>query len=466
MTRASLHAWLLAIALSGAACTIANDIDVCERAPAPESRLNETVRGFEIGAPGSMTSLPAGGVLAFHTTVELLAGEPASLLRATRIDDDGERSSPCPTVASVGTVYAAGTGNAALAYPTAAGAQVAASPSLGLVVFVRYLVGTDGEVLESALFATPFDSGGCPSSRADGSDPTFVLGDEGAGEQVLGPPSVVRLGDNRFAVAWVGGTVGGGNVRTVAKIRLVQTRSMVAPVLGPIVEIDDGWVTGVAMTRMGDGRLALAWQRYVHPALYRLLEIWTDELELAEGTERQLLEDIPSASEHFDDPRMTLAYDGGQLLAAWTSRLTAMPSRVTARFRGPNGEAFASADSREGLRFKPSDGGGTEEENPTAVALPDGGFVLAWEERGRDAGTSDRIRALAFDRDGARRFTNGVCGTAPFDLSTSRDRPLYEPSLAVRGDLVIASWTALDRANSLSEVRTRVVRAHDLFPVD
>jgi hypothetical protein len=276
----------------------------------------------------------------------------------------------------------------------------------------------------------------------------------------------VRLGDNRFAVAWVGGTVSGGRVETAAKVRLVQTRSMVAPILGPIVEIDHGRVTTVAMTRMGEGRLALAWQRFVHPDAFRILEVWSDELELAEGTARHFLEYLPSAGERADDPRMTLAYDGGQLLAAWTLRGTVTPSRVTARFRGPNGEPFVSVDSRNGREFSPSDLGASEEENPIAIALPEGGIVLAWEERGRADGASDRIRALVFEDDGRRRFTNGACGTASFDLSTSDDRPLREPSLVARGDVVFASWTALDRAGSLSEVRARLVRAREIFPVE
>jgi hypothetical protein len=324
---------------------------------------------------------------------------------------------------------------------------------------------TEGEVVESGLYGAAFDSEGC-ALLDELSGTRFAIGDERAGEQIVGAPSVARLGDNRFVVAWVGGVSGGGSVRTRVKARIVETRRMLAPVLGPIVEIDRGWVTSVAMTPMSGGRIAFAWQKLAYPEAHRFLEIRSDELAPIDGLERQLLEELESATMRFDDPRMTLAYDGGQLLAAWTSRAIGGSSRVLARFRGPNGEPFVAVDSLDGLAFEASDGTAGEEINPVAAPLDGGGLVLAWEEHGVAGQPSDRIRAVFFDRHGGRLFSNPSCGTAPLSLSARADQPLFEPSvLALEGGL-LASWTAKDPENMSSEVRARSFHAHELFAVE
>lgn len=454
----------LTVLLALQACTLANDIDVCDREAPPEIDLNGALNNFETGAPGSIASLPSGGALVFFSSLELEGTTPSSYVRAMVLTAAGDRAFPCPRVASLMVPYLGASGLRAFAYPAAAGPEAAAAPSLGLLVAVRYLTNGEGEIVESELFGTAFDGDGCP--LADPSGELVAIGDEVAGEQIVGVPSVARLADNRFVVAWVGGTSGGGTVRTRAKARIVETRRSLAPVLGPIIEIDRGWVTSVAMTSIGDGRIAFAWQRLVYPEAYRFLEIRSEELAPIDGLDRQLLEELEDATMRFDDPRMTLAYDGGQLLAAWTSRELGGSSRVLARFRGPSGEPFVAVDSLDGLAFEASDGSAGEEIFPVAAPLPGGGLVLAWEEHGASSQPSDRIRAVFFDRDGSRRFVNGSCGTAPISLDTLGDRPSFEPSLRALGGGLLASWTAKDSANGMSEVRARLFTARDLFPVE
>jgi len=453
------------LALLGiAACTFTNTLDVCEREPPPaEGPLTDARDGIELSGPRAAVAMPSAGALVFFIRTVVEGTNIRASLLASRVETDGGRSRACQRF-PLAVPYASTDGLTSLVNAAAAAPAVAAATSFGLVAVARVVSGTAGNFVESRLVGVTFDGEGCPVlERSDGSPALFDLGDETAGEGVLGSPTVLRLDDNRFVVAWASGSL----IDFRAQARLVELRRGLAPVLSPIVTLDRGPISALAMAALGDGRLAFAWQRAAFPDAFILLEIWSDTLEPIPALERQFLARVEAVTMLGDDARITLGFDGGQLLAAWTAREPGAALRINARFRGLNGEPFVSVDAPDGLAFRPSDNIAGEELNPVIAAVPGGGLVLAWEEHGLPSSPSDRIRAAAFDAAGRRQFLNASCGTAPIAVSTAGDRIFIEPALVFVGErTLVSTWSAFERDSPAGQVQARVFAPEQLFPID
>ncbi|MEM9191372.1 MAG: hypothetical protein AAGF12_19530 [Myxococcota bacterium] len=449
-------------------CSLSNDIDVCEgEGPPAEVGVTMVPTGFQASGPGAVGEIPGRGAFVVFPSIESNGLQVQSFLRASVFQIDGQRRPPCPRIGILQSPpYAALEGVNTFVFASVSGPESASMSSLGLIVAVQAETDAAGVFVESKLVGTSFDGDGCPQTMINGGGGSLIDLDETSVEnQVVGPPAVLRIANNRYVVGWVSGTVGSASFRSRLKARIVETNRSAQPTLGPIVEIERGLIAGMAMTRVED-RVAFAWEQVAFPDSFVALELRDLDLQPVEGLDRQVLEFRADGAE-IEDTRIALGYDGNQMLAAWVRRVDGQATRISARFRGPDGEPFVSVDSLDGLPFQPSTGEAAEELNPTIASLPGGGLVLAWEEHGlTTGGAADRVQALVFDAVGQRRFLNQACGPGPVTLSMTSDLPVQEPSIAFLGEAgLVGAWSATDRPRNLSEVRVRTFPASELFPV-
>ncbi len=440
------------------ACSVVNDLDVCEREAGPEVDGNVLTPGAQqVHGRGSIAELPGeGGLLAF---VSAPMGE-STVRREVRLALLTQRGEPIRTCdadggGEIGVATFDEHGDALRYRPFAA-----ASPDPDGHHLVVWSEATDllgpGELRGRRLWST-----GCLG------DVVFAISDSPEWKPVVGQVAVT--GVDQFAVVWSEAFYDEGRGgATVARVmaRVLDTSGSPPEFLGTVRDIDGGPVQlpeigdvqRIAIASIDEDRFAVAAMGggvdtvvRVHVFDDRLEHIATNDVARTDGL-----------SPH-PEGNVEVAFDGEKLLVVWTQPDGSGAQRAMARlldpFSGPVSGIFRIGSTTTG-----------DEVDVTAVARPGGGFFVAWQEEnavGRTDGDGSGVRGVMLDPDGEFQFANPACGQGDFALNATTRGNQESPSLAVVDGSVFVAWTddsgvGLDRSES--GVRLRVFRSEDLLP--
>ncbi len=460
--RASL-ALASGLALLMPACTLATAIDVCDRHGPAEHDVNQRTEGDQALDVESVAAIAGQGAMLALTSTNA-AGHAE--LRIARLDADGTSLPTCemdgePTIpwTRPDTI---GLDGAAVAFPPLAGDQ-------GLVVF------RERTPTQQRLWAIPLSENGCPNSF--GTTPPLLVADPGPGV-FLGLAHVVAAAQRHFVVSWneiersgstpIASRLLGRVVSTTAPLSFLETRR--APDGSAAALPPDGDLpSNHTLIAMEDGHFALLWYETSVSRFRVRIAVLDDRFAVVAGPtllaeEAVTLLDAPSS--------IAGAYDGQQLLAAWTLPEGGVAGHAFASFvdtaagllsseRSPDGEPFRLGSIPEG---------GTETDL-SVTGLAAGGFLVAWTERdvtGRTDPSGTGIRALGLDARGRVLFANRACERTDFPLALSYEGDQTRPSLATLGDgtLLFLYTNAGGASNDRSGTGVRGVglRMPDLFP--
>jgi hypothetical protein len=274
-------------------------------------------------------------------------------------------------------------------------------------------------------------------------------------------------------VAWVAGREEVGELPRIAlRARLVEVdrgRGAIFP--GAVVELAREIPHAVSVTAIGPDRFALVWMELGPDAITTRIAVVDLDLGFLHGPVAAGVDPgFPPRIQ--DEPFSAVGFDGTQLLVAWPDRDDAGATRVIARFFDPDLAPLRAPESPDGMPFRLSDATTGEERSVVLAPLPAGGFVAVWEEDGvpgHEDASSSGLRAVAFDRAGARRFVNPACGRDAFQLNSVTSDAQRRPSIALLADgSLMAAWTDQSGAGddrSGSGVRVRRFQPRELLPL-
>jgi hypothetical protein len=347
-------------------------------------------------------------------------------------------------------------------------APPAADHELGLLV---YRVQTDGSG-RSRIEGRFLRSSGCPSPLPP-LDAPFII-DEPADGSILTFPRAVAFGDNVFVVVWTELRSTLPALRSRLRARVVQGTQGLAPIFletvrSPtgqsadlVTEGDNVTLAGAALVRVGETTLAAVWNEGGAGARRTRFGVFDDHL--GEVVPPRTLGEVIGFDLYVDDGP-ALAFDGTQLLAAFVQRLPTGEARAFGRFLDPSGRSLSSPDSPDGQPFRLGESDTGVESAVSVAPLPGGGFLAAWQEDATEGGAVV-ARAVAFEADGRRRFSNRACDRRPFDLALDPTARQWRPAVALTaGGAITLVWTsdgsAIDRSGT--GIRGAVLEPRDLF---
>jgi hypothetical protein len=446
----------IAAALLLQGCSLANAVHVCDPERPVEQQANVLTEGDQaLTSAHALALLPNGRLAAVFTSKPPSSpqpdGEPE--LRLSLLGGDASPVPVCDAPNEVALV------SASMIHVTeAAIASSAVDGHASLVAFVGQRVAPS--VSPPLVFGIFVTATGCQVAAP------FQISTETPGLTSASAPAVARIADDTFAVTWTEMLGGATNPYPVIRARLV--RHQVADVVqflptvldtsgGPARLVAAGarqYLTASAAT--GDGHLAIAWFESGEKSAVTLA-VYDDRLQ-ALSAPRPIFE-TAETSKSFQEsqPSLAMAFDGAQLLVAWSMHDTGGSKRVLGRFFAPDGRSLSSPEQPDGsaFRFGTTDLG--DESQVALAALDEGGFVAAWSEIGapsHDDGDGAGLRAAAFDASGARRFANRACDAGDFRLNGGVTGNQTLPSLvALPGGGLAAAWTddghqGLDRSGA------------------
>jgi len=433
-------ALVVACTVSGtAACSLTNDIDVCDRGRATTHIAN---RGKTDGAqwlsgPQAIAAVPGGALVVFTSDASGAPDNTRTRVHLARVGMDGAPQSTCETDGAqpVGG-EAEGIGRAVIAS--------APEEELALVAYTIRIPPT-GLGTEQLMGAFVRHSG-CAAG-----EPFQIQVEAGI---MLAAPTVIPLGEKSFLVAWT--TTLGAVVpaERILRARIVQEVADLVPPRFLATELETEGETAtlavaaeppvlVAGTALPGARVALLTHELGVATQSIVLSVYDDRLHLL--VPPKVIWQAPNthAEERFRS--LHLAFDGEQLLAAWVARTGSEPSRIMGRFITEDGAFLRAPDAPDGEAFQIGSAEVGNEEHVAVAALAQGGFVVAWDEEGEPGRADDSaagIRAVAFDASGGRRFSNLACGRQSFQMNESTAGSQTFPALAVLDDAsVLSAWT-------------------------
>jgi hypothetical protein len=172
---------------------------------------------------------------------------------------------------------------------------------------------------------------------------------------------------------------------------------------------------------------------------------------------------------------LQVAYDGTQLMLTFLSVAeTDGRLQIWARFFDAEGRPLRAPDAPDGEAFVVNDGATGDQHSMSLVAMPDGGFMLAWQEEGSTGSGADLesngIRAALYAPDGARQFANAACDRGPFQLNSVHVGGQTWPTLVVMPEgVILGAWTDHSESGldpSGSAIQAVALPARTLLPVE
>jgi hypothetical protein len=477
------------VAFGLAACSIAADIDVCERPRQDEHELNLRTSGHQyLGSARALSPMPFGGALSVYTSeVSGDPGDERTEILGTLVARDGSRQPTCGETRDV--VYAATT-MAHGDYELRLLGLVVPPPaesSAGAILFTR-----DDET-SMQVVARFIDDDGCHYSP--GNEPMAVQISEHEGPHcdvvrsgairpgvesrcvssiagaLLGSPAETQ---HDFAVLWAATRVFANGVaarRLMARVVRVSfgqaefLATSLSPAGEPVELVMGVNVHRVAAVGLGGGRFIAAWQELHTMSSFRTTAQVFDE-RFTPLSEAVLLGESPSGSVEMTNVDIALSAD--RIMIVWVQPDDSGAMRAMARILDHDGDPIGGVP----IRLTPNDDG--FETQVTVTALHDDlGFLVAWQETGDEAHEDQSeagLRALALTRDGDVRFVNPACERRDFQLNQAAQGAQYRPALATfAGGSIAAVWTD-EGDNGIdpdgSSIRSAVLSLRTLLPVE
>ncbi len=447
-------------------CTLAADVDVCERPIEEETAVNLRTDGDQ-----DLTGLQAAAPTPDGDAIFVVYRDESGPKLVTSILS---RSGPPSTAWEQPD-----------SHPGLEGAAIALAPEpnpeqdeVGLLVYIETLPPTPLPTFR--VMGVSLTRNATPSSftelcrYADGTpqDSSALVIAEVQGTP-SGPPAVVPFGADGYVVLWsssrtVGGIATGGKLRA-RRVRLDLCADFPGSAGDPSGEPINLLVEGnqparVSVARTPEGFFGLWYEE--RPAGFDIVAgAWNERLDplvspfVVAQSDTQTPELLLDPVDSF---RTAIAWDGEQLLGAWVGRDdVGGPSRTSARFFDASGRFLRSTASPEGEPFHLGTARSGSEAWPALVSFRGGGFFSVLSEReepGRVDDSGAGIRASIYNRFGELAFANPVCGAGDFALNALTSGAQVSPSLVRLGDdTIVAVWT--DSSGALPDRDGSAVRA-------
>lgn len=461
---------LLAGAVPG--CTLVSAVDVCSRTASAPIEINVRTDGAQaVSGAHPVAALPDGGaIVVFRSAIAADddGAGPASI-RIAVLDALGrpaERTCDAPgELDLVPSTPGVRFDEASIAMPDTTDEE------LGLVVYSSR--DGAGRQIRGAFVSRT----GC--RRGISGDGTFLISDTAPGDADRSAlPSVVWLGEQTFLVVWSHSeTLPPLDMRASVRARVVRADETTLPEFlptvadpsGASVAIASGVAVGGLAASLGADRAGIGWSELRGSALVPHYMVVDGRLE-AVVADRALAAVGPADMVRSATARgRAVAFDGAQVVVAWTAADAEGHNRVHARYLDAAGASLTSPQSLDGSPFLVRDDVASEDEGRLSIAaFRGGGFVVAMEQVGGEAGRFETISARLFDGTGGAGFANPACDARSFTLVTS-DGDLSEPALERLADgsilVVYTSDGASGADRSGTGVRATHFDARDLLPL-
>jgi hypothetical protein len=445
---------------------MANDIDVCDRRGFPEHEINRRTEGMQaVGSPRAVGAMPFGGSLVVFAS-ELSASDPdRTEIRGTLLGPEGTPLRTCEQDVEYTYAEVDPQGPVEQRRVRPALAAPMTDDAAGLIAYLAQQADGTWEIMGRFVSGT-----GCPYQ---GLAP-FPISSDGPDHWAL-PPSVTSLSRNEFLVVWPSEPSDPSSLGWPLRARLVQADAL-GPQFLPTVLSPGGDAVDLAppsfqaifaaATVVGEGRFMVTWMSNLTTGPVVWAAVFDDRFNAIE----------PPFMVGSGNPGLPvrsgidMAFDGSQVMVVWVARDAGDLPRVWGRFLTADGDFLRAPQAPDGDMFLVSDVRGGPETRPAVMPLADGGFVVVWEEGGRDGADTENIAGRTFHVDGAPRFNNRACGRGDLALNLADEGPQLNPSLAQLDDgSITAAWTdggfnGPDRSST--SVRSVVLTPRDLFPLE
>lgn len=174
--------------------------------------------------------------------------------------------------------------------------------------------------------------------------------------------------------------------------------------------IDDGDQEFSSITALSDGRFVVTWEDQSHSKNDRWETGILAQIFNTDGTKSGSPFQVNTIIRHTqDDPSVTTLADGGFVIV-WTDASGSADDRSSAAIRAqrygadgtPLGDEFRVNTTTEGLQF-----------NAQPLGLPDGRFLIAWEDQSETGGDASgrSVRAQIFNADGSKSGSEFLVNT-------------------------------------------------------
>jgi hypothetical protein len=396
-------------ALLFSACTLTNSIDVCQREAPAQVALGINAAGTpEADGDSALGAMPDGQSMLVYTASphgpERRGVE--ARIAGVFVDGDGRSRPTCNASSQSDTTYREGLGmrmEPTLAAPLSNG--------LGLVAWAE----ANPETPDFAsIWAVPIDMRGCPRIEP------FLIST--AMDRWVNVPTIARLSDRQFLVAWLDMPYRGGPARILARVvqlgtvsfEFLSTRLDARAQPAPVTRTSN-MVVAVTVKPLGGSQFALLWAE-ISTYEGAIKSIILDSLLSGPTAPITLDRFIATDGLNILGLDVDLSVGPTHVLALWSRLLKGDKRRIAGRSMALTAlpEAWSSAFL---LRESSIDG---DDWNMTSTALGDDSFLVTWAcvncpASGAAVGSS--IHSVALATDGTRVFTSWQCDVGDFSIS-------------------------------------------------
>ena len=483
MRRGAFSLVLLALAglSSQAACSVINDIDVCERAPASELQVNARVEGDQWVGHDSLAAMPGGG--AFAAFASEVSADPSdegrTEVRGTLLDVG---AAPQPTFEAENEYTYAPTTSAPGSLQRRSRPSVSApdvEDGFGVIVY------TTSDEESSQIEAVVIRGSGAPSALTLPEATFTVSAEEGPtcavdGTTILRParcalsPVAVPLEPTDrvdlhrdYAFFWQAvsvpelgfhtSVVRGSLVR--ARYQAVEpqpARDQLSP--GPVDILSATFVHDLVAIGVGEGRVMLIWAtQEVRNTVVVNAMVLDSRLNVVVPTT-----EIGRSEEESRTPvSLAVAFDGQRVLVVWTEGNGGALAHVVGRLVSPMAVPL-------GPKRTLSQGEGSQRDPAATTLSARDGFAVAWEAEGdsRDEdGSGTGIRMMLLGADGVPIFANAACGAGDFQVNAEHEGNQRQPALTTLNDgTVVVMWSGPDISGD--GLHAVAMDPHTLLPIE
>jgi len=384
----------------------------------------------------SLAGLSGGGFVVVWTDASAIGADPSAQgIKAQLFDEDGE---------AVGGEFLV---NAAVNNGQFGPVVISFDSGRFLVAWTD-LSGESADTSDGAIKGRFFEEDGTPIGGE------ILLNSTTAGNQQL--PDVQELAGGGFVATWVDASgLGGDSSGTAIKAQVFGASG--ARVGGEFLvnTTTVGAQSQPSLVALASGGFAIAWRgAQVGTSSGSIQFQMFDATGTAVGAERSA---SALTTGTFEAPTMAAVGSGFVLVWARSPAFGEGPDRFEVK-----GQLFDSAGQKIGGEFTVNTTSAGDQRSPAVEALPDGGFVVAWQGQGGVLeGTN--VYAQQFDDSGAKVGTEFIVGVEP---EGSQSRPRLA---ALASGEIVVGWTDIagdDGDPNGAGVKFQILAPSDAVPTD